>query len=184
MRPWHIRTQAEILERIEEALARGDQGDEVHEYMRCAKFIPLSLRSVYQDTTVGDWIDEANPGEVVCDDVRAIDEVARKYIHIFERAARRYHPYTGPRAATIINQYRAWKWLLGHYDVDYFDVHETGPLTVYRSLMIQMNTGQWDKMTRQASRERNMKNETNESSSGIASASKVSAAPTTQQALA
>lgn len=155
MRPWHIRTQQEILDRIYDAVQRGDEGCEVHEYMRCAKFVPLVLRGVYEDTTELDWTDpelsatKVNACEITCDDVRAIDATAQALLPHFERALRRTVTAKGPihqnRIRTLVRQYRAWKWLLGHEDADWFTITRT-PLEIYSYLMKQMTAGQWSKM--------------------------------------
>lgn len=145
MRPWHIRTQQEILDRIHDAIKRGDQGDEFNEYMRCAKFVPLVLRSVYQDTSAEDWAVPERPEEVSCDDARAINATAKVMLPIFERALRR--TATGPRVRTIVRQYRAWKWLLGHEDADNFFSAGLGPVRTYKVLLYQMTCGVWEQMT-------------------------------------
>jgi len=150
MRPWHIRTQQEILDRIYEALERGDEADESNEYMRCAKFIPLKLRAVYEDTNEDDWYDYDHPQLiVVCDDARAIDATARTMIMHLERAVRGLGGLN--RAITIIRQYRAWKWLLGHPDADTFQGYaQPGPnrtsQEVYEYLARQISSGEWSRM--------------------------------------
>lgn len=149
MRPYHIRTQQEIMDRIYEAIERGDRGCEIHEYMRCAKFVPLVLRSVYEDTTDADWSDVDHAERVVacsvtCDDVRDIDATAQALLPHFERALRRTGPIHRSRIRTLIKQYRAWKWLLGHEDADNF--YRRSPYYVYDYLLKQMCSGQWSKM--------------------------------------
>lgn len=146
MKPWHIRTQQEILDRIEDAVTRGDQGDEFNEYMRCAKFIPLVIRSVYEDTTPADWMDYENGENVVCDDVRDISQTGKGALSFLERAIKQTHKRRrGPRAARLITQYRAWKWLLGHEDAEYFDINRTSA-EIHAVLRDQIITGKWDQM--------------------------------------
>jgi hypothetical protein len=59
------------------------------------------------------------------------------------------------RTLDLIAQYVAWKWLLGHPDADTFhgahekpqgyDLHKT-----YAYLKLQIETGEWDRLTQQA----------------------------------
>lgn len=139
----HLRNQKEIEARIYDAIKRGDQGDEFNEYMRCAKFIPLALKAVYQDTTDEDWTDQNKPGEVSCESSGDIDRSAKALVHHLEYAIRR----SGQRASTIIRQLRALKWLLGHSDADTFGGHRRNPIFVYEYLLSQLQTGDWDRMT-------------------------------------
>jgi hypothetical protein len=152
-RPLYIRTQEEILDRILDAVSRGDQGDEFNEYMRCARFVPLVLRAVYEDTVEADWIDHDLEQKVLkglispvdCDDSRAIDQLARGMLPQFERVMRRFG---GPnRSATMMRQYRAYKWLLGHADADTFLGADPNPIKIYEYLMKQITSGQWTRMT-------------------------------------
>lgn len=140
-----MRSQQEILDRILQAITRGDQGDEVNEYMRQAKFIPLALRSVYDETTELDWQDyESN---------KTISATAKQFLPIFEQHVRRVH---GARITRSIAHYRAWKWLLGHTDADTFMVADcpvTGhfhltPIAIYKRLMDQILSGEWDRLTK------------------------------------
>lgn len=148
MQPLHFRTQQEILDRIHDAISRGDQGDEFNEYMRCAKFIPLVLRSVYEDTDEADWTEiDIGLRDVTCEDARDIDATAKAQMAHFERAIRRIG---GPnRVATMVHQFRAWKWLLGHEDADKFLSYLEGA-EVYGYLLRQMSSGEWDRMTKDA----------------------------------
>jgi Fe-S cluster biosynthesis and repair protein YggX len=138
------RSQQEISDRIHEAIARGDQGDEIFEYMRQAKFIPLALRHVYEDC------DEFSEPE----SCKTINEQAKRFLGVFERHVRRTN---GAATTRTIARYRAWKWLLGHRDADQFMVSEcavTGhfhlnPTEVYKRLMDQVLTGAWDQMTKE-----------------------------------
>lgn len=141
------RTQSQqaILSRILEAIERGDQGDEFNEYMRQARFIPLALRSLYEDCdeVFGFKMQES------CD---SISLCAKRFLSVFEKYARRTH---GPSITRTVAQYRAWKWLLRHKDADTFMYGEcpvTGrfqlnPIDIYKRLLDQIVTGQWDKMT-------------------------------------
>jgi hypothetical protein len=157
----HYRTQQEILDRIYDAIKRGDQGDEFNEYMRCARFVPIALRSVYEDTVEADWmVDHENAGKaaqglispVVCDDACAIDHTAKALLLHFQRAL---HPGCGPnRRATVMRQYRAFKWLLGHEDADTFLGLRPDPYRVYTYLMKQIKSGEWDRMTLATKRRR------------------------------
>lgn len=153
MRPLHLRTQQEISDRILDAISRGDQGDEFNEYMRCAKFVPLALRSVYEDTTDADWQDPEHPGEVNCDDANEIDAIAKKMLPILARC---YNDHNFRRARFMARQFRAWKWLLGHDDADIFLVPFIGAVVDY--LNDDIYSGEWDAQTRRFREERKRAN--------------------------
>jgi hypothetical protein len=150
MRPKNLRSQDDIADRILDAIRRGDNGDEYNEYMRCAKFIPLALRDQYEDTTEDDWQDAQFAGRVTCDDASVIDKCARVMLPFLDKAIR-----TKPRhATTILRQFKAWKWLLGHSDADTFlspsaDELRTGKYDLsmrYELLSTQMATAAWDNL--------------------------------------
>lgn len=143
------RSQQEILDRILDAINRGDQGDECNEYMRQARFIPLVLRSVYEDCG------EDVFGPKMAESCASISDSAKRYIYIVEWQFRRNHV---PRMDRIIAQYRAWKWLLGHRDTDTFTVKHC-PVTghfqlryeeIYSRLLAQIQSGQWDTLTKES----------------------------------
>lgn len=148
-RPLHLRTQQEILDRIVETIERGDLGDESHEYMRCAKFVPFALKSVYEDTDEQDWDDPDHPGEVNCDDAKEVDRIAKIVLPIL---ARHFNNHQWIRAESYIHRFRAWKWLLGHHDADTFITPDIGAVVDY--LNEQMYSGEWDQLTIKFKRER------------------------------
>lgn len=145
-----IRTPEEILERIYEARDRGDEGDEIHEYMKQVRFIPLFLREAYEDTKREDWI---KPESIV-----NISRTAERFLTHFEGACERGN---ARRIEMCINFYRAWKWLLGHDDADTFDKYAGAPVQVlnwcvYREIERQINSREWHEKTRQAQHTKGM----------------------------
>jgi len=146
-RKHYIRTQQELLDRILDAIKRGDEGDEFNEYMKQARFVPLAIRSVYYD------VDEdlfAAP-----ESVEIIAKVAKRYIEItYGYLISRDHS----RFDRCVNYYRAWKWLLGHKDADTFHLSDDGlgvlwRTTILEKLIKQIQLGEWDAMTKQAQME-------------------------------
>jgi hypothetical protein len=143
-RKHYIRTQAELLARIMEAIGRGDEGDEFNEYMKQAKFIPLELRALYEDVEIALW---RRP-----ESIESITQVAKNYLPFMLKAINRQ---AMPKYRSIVTLFRAWKWMLGHDDADTFMLIQGGngemhPLYVYEELNQQIITGSWDRQTKAA----------------------------------
>lgn len=121
-----FRSQEELLERICHRLdATTDPAlvlEEIGEYMKQAKFVPLALRELFEDVVEDNETQHNEGRECTCvnvwlhpEDNLTITDTAYRVLPLLDAAARRSQP---ARFARIAAQFRAWKWLLGHANAD------------------------------------------------------------------
>jgi hypothetical protein len=80
------------------------------------------------------------------EDYRDIDRTAKSYLGYMLRNIKRTR-WLHVRQA--IGQYVAWKWMLGHADADTFAAQHSDPRHAYIYLRDQIESGAWDRMTKE-----------------------------------
>lgn len=90
------------------------------------------------------------------EDYREIDQTAKNYVSYMLRNIGRCR---WRQVREAIQQYVAWKWMLGHPDADTFPGAHNQPhgydlRLTYIFLRDQIQSGEWDRLTKQARQER------------------------------
>lgn len=140
------RSQSEILARIAEARERDFFGFEWAEYLYALPF-DAARPLLNDDATSEDWPEPTT--------VETLSERAKDYLSFWLEKIENERGLSVCRATA---HYTAWKWMLGHPDADIFPGSVGGgdggwyQRDAYEYVRKQVESGEWDRMTAEASR--------------------------------